>query len=269
MIRAMPMPKQMTVPADIKLMNTLSGALGLAFVAMVLVLAASWLVRQPLFNLTAIHVMGDVAHNNAVTLRANVMPRLAGNFFTVDLSRARAAFESVPWVRSARVQREFPNRLRVVLQEHQAIAYWGAEGETRLVNNFGEVFEANPGDVEGDALPLLNGPQGQAALVLKGYQVLEPMFDELDTVLEQLQLTSQGSWRARLDSGAVIEMGHGSIEEIQARVRRFLDTLTQASAKYGRDLESADLRYSNGYAIKLRGVTTLSAGDKDDGKKKR
>jgi cell division protein FtsQ len=34
-------------------------------------------------------------------------------------------------------------------------------------------------------------------------------------------------------------------------------------------LESADLRYGNGYAIKLRGVTTGSPGDNADRKKKR
>src|SRR6476620_5728626 len=167
----MPMSKPMPVPADVKLMNTISGALGLTFAAMLLGLAGAWLMRQPLFNLTAIHVVGEVTHNNAVTLRANVTPRLAGNFFTVDLARTRAAFEAVPWVRRARVQREFPNRLRVQLQEHQAMADSGAEGDARLVNSVGEVFEANPGDVEADSLPLLSGPQGQAALVLQVYQL--------------------------------------------------------------------------------------------------
>ena len=46
-------------------------------------------------------------------------------------------------------------------------------------------------------------------------------------------------------------------------------TLSQVSSRYGRDLESADLRYSNGYALKLKGVTTLNPGDKDDKKVKR
>ena len=45
--------------------------------------------------------------------------------------------------------------------------------------------------------------------------------------------------------------------------------MSQVSSRYGRDLESADLRYSNGYAIKLKGVTTLNPGDKDDRKVKR
>jgi cell division protein FtsQ len=95
------------------------------------------------------------------------------------------------------------------------------------------------------------------------------MFEPLDAVLERLELTRQGNWRGRLDSGAVIDMGHGSLDELKARTQRFIATLTQVSSRYGRDLESADLRYSNGYAIKLRGVTTNRPGDQEDKKVKR
>jgi cell division protein FtsQ len=267
----MPLQKGLSqpLPLDVTLMNNLSMVLGGVFAAMVLALAVAWLMRQPLFNLSAIQIQGDLTHNNALTLRANVAPKLAGNFITVDLGRTRAAFEAVPWVRRAVVQRDFPGRLKVVLQEHKAVARWGVEGDSRLVNNHGEVFEANQGDVEAEDLPLLNGPQGQAAWVLQVYQTLSPMFGEIDAVLEQLQLTGQGSWRARLDSGAVIELGHGSLDEVQARARRFIATLTQVASRYERELESADLRYGNGYAIRLRGVTTGNAGDQNDGKMKR
>ena len=267
MRRTLPLPAQL--PQDIRLMNALSLSFGMVFVFMVLALVTAWLMRQPLFRINAISVQGDVTHNNAVTLRANVAPRLSGNFFTVDLARTRAVFESVPWVRKAVVQRQFPNRLKVVLQEHQAIAYWGPEGDSRLVNSFGEVFEANQGEVESDELPQLNGPQGQASLVLQAYRMLAPLFERLDAVLERLELTGQGSWRARLDSGAVLDLGHGSLDEIQVRAQRFIATLSQVSSRFGRDLESADLRYSNGYALKLRGVTTVNPGDKTDGKVKR
>ena len=257
------------VPLDVKLMNATSLVLGLAFVGMLLALLLSWLLQQNLFRLTAIKVRGDLHHNNAVTLRANVIPRLSGNFFTVDLGRTQTAFESVPWVRKALVQREFPNRLRVVLQEHQAIALWGQEGDARLVNSYGEVFEANQGDVESDDLPLLSGPQGQAGLVLQAYRRLEPVFEKLDVRLEQLELTGRGSWRARLDDGAVLELGHGTLEEIDARAQRFVATLTQVASKFGRKLESADLRYSNGYALKLRGITTTALADKENRQVKR
>lgn len=267
--RSLPKRTPQPLPLDVALMNTLSMVLGAVFAAILFALIFAWLVRQPLFNLSAIEVRGDLTHNNAVTLRANVASRLTGNFLTVDLGRARAAFEAVPWVRRAVVQRAFPGRLKVVLQEHQAVAYWGSEGDSRLVNTVGEVFEANQGDVDAEDLPLLNGPAGQAAQVLQVYRMLSPMFEEIGAGLEQLKLTSQGSWRAQLDSGAAIELGHGSQEEIQARAHRFIATLTQVASRYGRDLESADLRYGNGYAIRLRGVTTGNPGEQNDGKMKR
>ena len=257
------------MPADIRFMNGMSMAFGLLFVVMALALLISWLFRQPIFNLSTITVRGDVTHNNAVTLRANVAPRLTGNFFTVNLAQTRAVFESAPWVRKAVVRRQFPDRLKVMLQEHQAVAYWGLEGDTRLVNSFGEVFEANQAEVESADLPQLNGPSGQTPLVLQAYRQLSVQFEKLDMKLERLELTGQGGWRARLDSGASLELGHGSVDEIEGRTQRFLATLSQVSSRYGRDLESADLRYGNGYAIKLKGVTTLNPGDRDDRKVKR
>ena len=257
------------VQADVRRMNALAGVLMTAFVLITSASAALWLVRLPLFNLSAIRIDGDVARNSVATLRANVMSRLHGNFFTVDMAQARAVFESVPWVRKAAVQREFPNRLKVVLQEHKPVARWGGEGDPYLVNSFGEVFEVNQGDVDAQDLPLLTGPTGQALLLLQGYQTLSPLFEPLDTVLEALELTSQGSWRAQLDSGAVVNMGHGSLKDIEQRTRQFINTVTQVSSRYGRALESADLRYSTGYAIKLRGVTTVTAAELKDKKVKR
>ena len=257
------------LPPDVRRMNTATGVLLGVLAVLMLLLAGAWTARLPLFNLSAVRIDGDTARNSATTLRANVMSKLSGNFFTVDMAQTRAVFESVPWVRKAVVQREFPNRLRVVLQEHQPLARWGADGDPYLVNTFGEVFEVNQGDVDAQDLPLLSGPVGQAALLLQGYQQLSPVFEQLDAVLEALELTGQGSWRAQLDSGAVVNLGHGSVDEIAVRTRRFIETFTQVSSRYGRTLESADLRYSSGYALKLRGVTTVSASDVKDNKVKR
>ena len=254
-------------PFDVRLMNMTASALFVVFALMVVAALAGWVARHPVFAIRTIVVAGEVTHNNAVTLRANVAPRLVGTFLTLDLTRARLAFEAVPWVRQAVVRREFPNRLKVLLQEHKAVAYWGIERESRLVNSFGEVFEANVGEVDQDSLPRLHGPDGQAAPVLVMYQTLQPLFEPMDLVLEQVELTGRGGWRARLDTGAALELGGGSMADVLARTQRFLKTLTQVTSRYGRKpdaLETADLRHEDGYAIRLAGVTTLAA----DGQKK-
>jgi len=165
-------------------------------------------------------------------------------------------------VRRAVVRREFPNRLRVQLQEHQAVAFWGAEGESTLVNQQGEVFEANPDDIEDEGLPRLSGPPSQAAEVLATWRAIAPLFKDIDLPVEQLTLTSRGSWQAVLDSGARIELGRGTTQEVQARARRFVLTITQAAGRYARRPEAvvaADLRHADGYAIRLRGVSTVGA----------
>ena len=73
---------------------------------------------------------------------------------------------------------------------------------------------------------------------------------------------ADSDWRAHLDTEASIELGRGTGDEVAARVRRFLRTLVQVSSRYERRtnaVESADLRYENGYAIRLRGVSTVVA----------
>jgi cell division protein FtsQ len=178
----------------------------------------------------------------------------------MDLAQARASFEAVPWVRRAVVRREFPNRLRVTLEEHQPVAVWGNEGDARMVNQQGELFEANVAEADVERMPRLMGPDAQSAEVLGLYRLLSPLFGQLHFELSSLELTARGSWRAHLEGGSVVELGRGQAPQVQERVQRLTQTLTQVASRYGRRvsaMESADLRHDNGYALRLRGVSTL------------
>lgn len=246
------------LPADVRLMQATANTLLLVAGVAVCVAAIAWALRLPVFALRAIRIDGEVARNSETTIRANAAPKLAGNFVTMDLQKARAAFESVPWVRHAVVQRVWPMRLAVKLEEHKPVALWAADdGNDRLVNSFGEVFEANTGDVEDDELPRLQGPEGSAAAMLAMYRRLAPLLEPLQAgELTELHLSPRGSWRVTLDKGATVELGRGSDDEVIARTQQFVRTLPQVVAAYQRPLESADLRHVAGFAVKLRGVTT-------------
>jgi cell division protein FtsQ len=200
-----------------------------------------------------------VMRNSASTIRANAAPKLSGNFFTTDLVNGKRAFESVPWVRQAIVKRVWPNRLAVKLEEHRAAAVWGGSDRAtdKLVNSYGEVFEANLGDVEDDSLPSLSGPDGSSVHMLAMLNQLGPLFDRLDARITALSLSGRGSWRAELDTGAEVELGRGTDDEVLARTERFIGTLTQVTSRFQRPLEYADLRHHDGYAVRLKGITTV------------
>jgi cell division protein FtsQ len=245
-------------PADIRLMNALASVMLTLVVLGAVAAAALWVARRPMFAIHRIEVDGDLSRNNVHTIRANAMPKLHGSFFTLNLAQAKAAFESVPWVRRATVQRVWPDTLRVQLVEHQPAALWrGEDGADRLVNTEGEVFEANTGDVEDDGLPTLAGPDGSSPRVLGLYRRLQPVFEQrLDAAIGTLEMSGRGSWRVELDNDAVVELGRGDDDEVVQRTDRFARTVPEVTGRYERRFVSADLRHHDGYAVRLRGVVT-------------
>lgn len=246
-----------SLPADVRAMN--ATALLLATLAALALLAAGlvWAMRQPVFTIRTVRVDGEVARNNVATLRAHTAARLNGSFFTLDLGAAKRAFESVPWVRKAVVNRLWPNRLAVRLEEHRAVALWGS-GSDLLVNSHGEVFAANLGDVEDDNLPTLWGPDGSAATMLSLLRRLEPVLAPLETRIATLAMSGRGSWAVELETGAEIELGRGSETELVQRTQAFVASVGSVIARYERPLVSADLRHHQGYAVRLKGVSTAS-----------
>jgi cell division protein FtsQ len=240
-----------------------------AALALLCAMAVSWLMRQPAFAFHRIRLDGELVRASVATIRANALPLLRGNFFTIDLQEARAAFESVPWIRHAEVRRVWPAQLLVRLQEHRAVALWEdvdavERRDDRLVGDDGTVFQANPGDVEDEGLPTLRGPRGSAAQVLEVHRRLSVVVAPLGrsggtkapAQIRLLELSSKGSWTVELDTGARILIGRGTPDIIVERTERFARTVPQITQNYRRPLLSADLRHSEGYALHLSGITT-------------
>ncbi len=254
------------LPGDVRLMNAVAALIVTGTVLALLAAGVMALARARTFALSAIELEGDLTRSQLSTLRAHALPGLTGNFFGIDLAEARAAFETVPWVRRAIVRRIWPDRLVVRLEEHEAAALWesgegggsGGNGGLRLVNTFGEIFEANLGDVDDEPLPLFTGPEERAAEMLALWQRLQPAFAGRGRRIERLALSGRGSWRAELAQGVVVEMGRGSEAEVTERTERFLRTVGQMTERYHQPMLYADLRHADGYALRLRGVSTTA-----------
>jgi cell division protein FtsQ len=266
------------LPVDVRVTHAAADLLWAVLVVVLAVGAALWLLRWPGFALRSVQLQGELVRTHLPTLRAQVAPRLGGSFFSVDLQQLRTAFEGVPWVRRAVVRRVWPNGLVVRLEEHRPAALWqGSDSRAtgdRIVNDLGEVFEASAGDLEDAAasatvpgspaaaaavLPTLAGPAGSSAAMLSLYRRLLPVLAEMDQQIETLELSDRGSWRAETRSGAVIEIGRGSEEQIVARTTQFVRTVAEATERWQAPLALADLRHSDGYAVRLRGISVSSA----------
>ncbi len=239
---------------DIKMMNATVNAL---FGMLVLVLFAAglwWFAQRPMFTLKTIRIEGTVQsplrYVNASTIRGTAVPRIKGNFFTTNLDAVRLAFEAVPWVRKATVRREWPNQLIVTLEEHTPLGTWGEDG--RLVSVKGDVFTANLAEAEEDGeLPEFDGPSGSEKEVIARFKDLHDWFAPAHLVPSAVQLSSRYAWTVKLNNGMTVELGREQTREtLRARVERLVGIYPQLVARLQGRIESVDMRYPNGLALK-------------------
>jgi cell division protein FtsQ len=262
-VAANPVDQALAQALDLRIMQLASRLLvGLALLAL-LGWGLVWLASGPWFAFKSLTVLGQGEHNSLETLRSEVLSKLHGGYFTLDLQEARQQFESLPWVRKAQVKRVWPDRLVVTLDEHQPRAVWEHEDEEdQLVDLQGDVFDGSTADLDdrvAQALPVLRGPVGSARQMLAMHQRMTTVFAGLQAELIRLELSERGSWRATLANRSIIELGRGEPDEVEQRTRRFVATVAEISARFGhRAVESADLRHQDGYALKLVGMGTAA-----------
>lgn len=246
--------------------NQLANLLTILALIALLFGAAVWLIRQPYFAVQTIQIEG--VNNEALlyvtptSVSATLAGQLKGNFFTIDLDQSRALIEKAPWVRRAQVKRIWPNALQVKIEEHQPLAYWN---ESDMINTWGEPFAANEAVlVDGTTLPQLNGPVNSERLVVQRYAEVTQWLSPLGMGIQQFSLSPRYAWEVVLFDGVRLQLGrdpaadiadlHGTsgAMDFAARLERFVQAWPTLMARLdGRLIESADLRYSNGFAINL------------------
>ncbi len=197
-------------------------------------------VHLPIFPLREVRVEGELAHVNRVQVKLIVARHLNGNFFTVDLEKARDAFQKLPWARNVSVRRRWPDKLEVVVEEHKELARWG---NIALVNTYGELFQA----ASDSDLPVFYGPGDGVHEVAEHFVTYSNILAATDIKIAQLALTPRRAWQIKTDEDMVIELGREQMEE---RLEKFAGVYQTTLAGLSAEVKYADLRYPNGFAVR-------------------
>ena len=213
--------------------------------------AAMALQRLPVFPLRQLVVATPVEQVSRAQIEYTARGVLSGNFFTVNLDAAQAAFERMPWVRTATVRRLWPDGIELNLEEHRAAARWTPQdGEPRLVSTRGEVFLAS----SREALPVLTGPEGSAPRVLARYEEFGDRLGAIGRKPVVVHLSAREAWQIRLDDGLVLELGRDQPRHpLAERLSRFTGHYPAVSGAVRSRLQTVgvvDMRYPNGFALR-------------------
>ncbi len=77
---------------------------------------------------------------DAAMIIGSLSARRGTPILAVDLWRAKAELEKLPWIRSAAIERRLPHTLHVRLTERRPLALWQHEGKQELIDRQGEVI---------------------------------------------------------------------------------------------------------------------------------
>lgn len=193
----------------------------------------------------AIVIDGPFQRVAAVEVEQAARGAIQGGFVSADLDRLRVAVEALAWVDRARVQRLWPDRIRVEVVEQQAAARWGEDG---LLNTRGELFATGVRHVPPE-LPRLDGPFGSEWQVAQRYLAIQGRLVEQGLRVAALSMDPRGAWQMRLSNGVTVRLGRRQVDE---RMERFMQVGAQVIAGRAADIDYIDMRYSNGFAIGWR-----------------
>ncbi len=231
-----------------RLLNAAANALFALALALTVYVAVHTLLASSAFPLRGIDVEGDLHHVTRADVLNVLQARVKGNFFSVDPDAIRALFESVAWVRRAEVRRVWPDRLAVKIEEQVALARWGQPRDGRLVNTYGELFagKSDPG------LPIFSGPAGTEGEITHRYAIFRQMLAPIALEPLEVQLTPRFSWQLKLSGGLTVQLGRDSDKDlVEDRLAKFVSVYPQTLGKSGRRVDYVDLRYPNGFALRV------------------
>jgi cell division protein FtsQ len=135
--------------------------LTVALAAVAVLVAATVATQTPLLDVDRVRIDG-VGHTAAADVRSVAGISPGDTMVGVDVGRAVARVEDLPWIAEARVARRWPGTVEIHVTERDPLAIVGvAEGRVALVDEDGRVLEVTGQPPAG--LPEITGLRGRIA----------------------------------------------------------------------------------------------------------
>ncbi|HEX6842425.1 MAG TPA: FtsQ-type POTRA domain-containing protein [Stellaceae bacterium] len=221
-------------------------------------------VEQRLFALTArcglavanVQVEGRERTSRAAVLDAVAVVR-GTPILAVDPADAKQRLEAVPWIRSASVERRFPDTLHIRLVERQPLAFWQRHGKLVLIDRDGVTIPTDRLDQFGNLIVLV-GPDAPA----HGAELIDMLATEPTLAAHVAAAVRMGGrrWNLHLDNNVDIALP----EDDAAAAWRRLAQVERSDGILEREIQEVDLRLPDRLVVR-----TATEPPKPKGKKTR
>jgi len=149
----------------------------------------------------------------------------------VNPAKIKQQLESLPWIRTASVERHLPDTLYIRLTERQPLALWQRNGKMMLIDHDGVVVTTEHLDHYGNLLLVVgeDAPKNAEALI--------------KTLQTQPDLMR---WNLQLDNAITIELPEANIADAWTHLAQ----IDREHALLARDIEQVDLRLADRVVVR-------------------
>ena len=166
------------------------------------------------------------------------------NILAINMAEMKDRINKLPWVKFARIERHFPNKISLTLFERTPMARWQTNRMLKLI------------DVHGDVIPIVDLTRfsnlpiiiGKNAPKIAG-QILNTLSNEphLFRRVKSLTLVSDRRWDVQLDNQINVHLP----EKNPGKAWAHLATVEQGHNIFGDQVQGIDMRLENQLIIKI------------------
>jgi len=199
------------------------------------------------FPIKEVKIAG-IQHVNHDEVQHILLPLVNKGFFSVSVEHIKESLAQLPWVAEASVRRVWPNQIIIQVAEKLPFALWNNE---QLLSTSGQLFSPARNTFPTD-LPHFMGPEGAQLKMMENYAKVSKIMTPLHLKMTRFELSPAHVWSLTLDNGIKVNIGH---KDILTRVGDFVKVYPKIIGNRANEVNSVDLRYSNGLAVRWKTLT--------------
>ena len=192
-----------------------------------------------------IAIEGEFRYVSKAELQERISEKLDGSFVDLDLRAIKDAIESNPWVSNVKIERVWPDSLKLKVHEHKPIARWNNNG---FIASDGKLISTGDNAVL-ETLPLLQGDLDLSQEVSENYLAFSEILKSSELKIRGIEADLKRSWTIEFEDGFMLVLGNENIHE---RLENFTYVFNAYLLKKKLKLEKVDMRYEHGLAIKWK-----------------
>lgn len=200
----------------------------------------AWLSHPHTLPILKLQVVGQ-QRTHLTQLQQRIAPVATGSFFQVETAKVQQQIVTLPWIKTATVQKIWSDTLLITLSEYQAVARWDAQ---TLVDTEGKLFILPQDEPQPPDLPVFTGQPEDVGEILANYQRWQPLLQTAAMGIREIGCNARRAWYIILNNKIKLLLGR---DEGDRRIQRFIQF--HPRMKLDPPL-LVDLRYRSGIAVR-------------------